>query len=89
VIVDAGFRDIQVTPSQGSHFFQNLAALKIGYFTVNPEAGDGRLDWEWLARQPAREKGTFFRHLRFKQPVEVLMNGRRQEGIIVKPESLG
>jgi hypothetical protein len=89
VIVESGFRDIQVTPSQGTHFFQNLASLKIGYFTVNPEAGDGRLDWEWLARQPAVEKGTFFRHLRFKQPVEVLMNGRRQEGIIVKPESLG
>jgi len=89
VIVESGFRDIQVTPSQGTHFFQNLASLKIGYFTVNPEAGDGRLDWEWLTRQPAVKKGTFFRHLRFKHPVEVLMNGRRQEGVIVKPESLG
>ncbi|MCZ6747444.1 MAG: histidine kinase, partial [Acidobacteria bacterium] len=89
VIVESGFRDFQVTPSQGTHFFQNLTSLKIGYFTVNPEAGDGRLDWEWLARQPAVEKGTFFRHLHFKQPVEVLMNGRRQEGVIVKPESLG
>jgi hypothetical protein len=88
VIVESGFKDFQVTPSQGTHFFQNLASLKIGYFTVNPEAGDGRLDWEWLSRQPPVEKSVFFRHLRFKQPVEVLMDGRRQEGVIAKPESL-
>src|ERR1022692_1044965 len=35
VIVEAGFRDFRVTPSQGSHFFQNLTAFQIGYFTVN------------------------------------------------------
>ena len=49
VIVEAGFRDFRVTPSQGSHFFQNLTAFQIGYFTVNPDAGEGFVDWEWLA----------------------------------------
>ena len=48
VIVEAGLRDLTVTPSQGSHFFQNLMAFQIGYFTVNPEAGQGLLDWQWL-----------------------------------------
>ncbi len=28
VIVEAGFRDFRVTPSQGSHFFQNLTAFQ-------------------------------------------------------------
>ena len=53
VIVEAGLRDLRVTPSQGSHFFQNLTAFQVGYFTVNPEAGEGFVDWEWLAQQPA------------------------------------
>ena len=53
VIVEAGFRDFRVTPSQGSHFFQNLTAFQIGYFTVNPDAGEGSVDWQWLAAQPA------------------------------------
>jgi len=39
VIVEAGFRDFRVTPSQGSHFFQNLSAFQVGYFTVNPDLG--------------------------------------------------
>ena len=55
VIVEAGFRDFRVTPSQGSHFFQNLTAFQIGYFTVNPDAGEGFVDWEWLTAQPGTE----------------------------------
>src|SRR5216683_2197702 len=39
VIVEAGLRDLRVTPSQGSHFFQNLTAFQVGYFTVNLQAG--------------------------------------------------
>src|SRR5579871_650038 len=35
VIVESGFRDFRVVPSQGSHLFQNLTAFQIGYFTVN------------------------------------------------------
>ena len=43
VIVEAGFRDFRVTPSQGSHFFQNLTAFHIAYFTINPDLGEGHL----------------------------------------------
>ncbi len=52
VIVEAGLRDLKVTPSQGTHFFQNLTSFNVGYFTVNPESGDGTVDWD-LARSPA------------------------------------
>ncbi|MCK5652235.1 MAG: histidine kinase, partial [Gemmatimonadetes bacterium] len=31
VIVEAGFKDFRVTPSQGTHFFQNLTSLNVGY----------------------------------------------------------
>ncbi len=87
VIVEAGFRDFKVTPSQGSHFFQNLTAASTGYFTVNPEAGDGVLDWAWLAAQPAEEELEYARHLRIGAPLRITMNGRRNEGIILKPPS--
>ncbi|MFA7330786.1 MAG: PEP/pyruvate-binding domain-containing protein [Candidatus Delongbacteria bacterium] len=85
VIVEAGFRDLIVTPSQGSHFFQNLTALGIGYFTVNPEQGQGELDWSWLLGQPAFQRGDFVRHLRLEQPISVLMNARSRAGVIIKP----
>ena len=85
VILEAGFRDFRVTPSQGSHFFQNLSAFQVGYFTVNPDLGEGMVDWDWLAAQPAEEERGCVRHLRFTEPITVLMNGREGEGVILKP----
>ncbi len=85
-IVEAGFRDFRVTPSQGSHFFQNLTAFQVGYFTVNPDAGEGSIDWQWLTRQPAVEEHGCVRHLRFAQPLRVVMNSKTSHGVIFKPE---
>ncbi|MGA8763116.1 MAG: PEP/pyruvate-binding domain-containing protein, partial [Candidatus Sulfotelmatobacter sp.] len=87
VIVEAGFRDLRVTPSQGSHFFQNLTAFQIGYFTVNPDAGEGSVDWEWLSRQSALSEEGCVRHLHFDGPMRVIMNSRNGQGVIFKPEA--
>jgi CheY-like chemotaxis protein len=87
VIVESGFHDFRVAPSQGSHFFQNLTAFQIGYFTVNPDAGEGFIDWEWLSRQPAIEEHGCVRHLRFDSPLIVAMNGKTSQGMILKPVS--
>ncbi len=87
VILESGFRDFRVVPSQGSHFFQNLTAFQIGYFTVNPDAGEGFVDWQWLAAQPAVEEHGCVRHLQFASPLVVLMNGKTSEGMIFKPEA--
>jgi len=85
VIVEAGLRDLSVTPSQGTHFFQNLTSCNVGYFTVNPDAGEGFVDWDWLNLQPAASESEYVRHLRFREPFLVKMNGKKNEGIIVKP----
>jgi CheY-like chemotaxis protein len=89
VIVEAGFRDFSVEPSQGSHFFQNVTAFEVGYFTVNERLGGGFVDWDWLAAQPAAAERGVVRHLRLEAPVRIRMDGRRREGVIVKPAGVG
>jgi CheY-like chemotaxis protein len=84
-IVEAGFRDFTVSPSQGTHFFQNLTSADVGYFTVNPDAGEGFVDWAWLAAQPAVGEASCVRHLRFDHPLVVKMNGKTNQGVILKP----
>jgi CheY-like chemotaxis protein len=86
VIVEAGFRDLRVTPSQGSHFFQNLTAFQIAYFTINPDLGEGKVEWSWLAAQPALESFGPVRHIRCDQPFQVAISGSRGIGVILKPE---
>jgi hypothetical protein len=84
-IVETGFKDFVVTPSQGSHFFQNLTAFMVGYFTVDPSTEQGFIDWEWIAKQQAVEEMMYTRHLQFRHPITVKMNGHHHTGVIVKP----
>jgi hypothetical protein len=87
VMVEASFKDFEVQPSQGTHFFQNLVSFQVAYFTLSSQAGDGFLDWNWLAGQKPLKERNFTRHLHFAKPVIVRMNGRSQEGVILKPSS--
>jgi hypothetical protein len=85
VIVESGFKDMFVTPSQGSHFFQNITSFRVGYFTVNSSVPSSFIDWEWLRAQKAEEEFQFTRHLRFSQPITVKINGHKNRGVIFKP----
>ncbi len=85
VIVESGFKDIDVTPSQGSHFFQNITSFRVGYFTVNASRNLGFIDWDWLKIQPVFQKFDNVRHLRFDKPLSAKINGRKNKGVIMKP----
>ncbi|MBX7150702.1 histidine kinase [bacterium] len=87
-IVESTFKDFEVTPSQGSHFFQNITSFMVGYFTVTSNANDGFIDWQWLLQQPPIEAMTFTRHIRFNSPIAAKLNGHQNKGIILKPENL-
>jgi hypothetical protein len=43
------------------------------------------VDWEWLEGQPARSSAAHVRHVRLDRPILVLMNGKKNEGVILKP----
>ena len=85
VIVESGFKDFNVTPSQGSHFFQNITSFKTGYFTVNDLNKSGFIDWQWLHKQSALEELTYTKHLQFEEPITIKINGHKNKGVITKP----
>ncbi len=85
VIVETGFKDIKVEPSQGSHFFQNITSFQIGYFTVNTNVPGESVDWKWLKSLPVAEAKTFASHIRLRKPMVVRMNGHSHKGVILKP----
>jgi CheY-like chemotaxis protein len=83
-VVETGFRDMAVDPSEGSHFFQNLTAFQVGYFTVSERVRNSFVDWSWLALQRATAHGPFVRHIHLERGVTVKMNGRERRGVILK-----
>ncbi|MBN1433426.1 hypothetical protein JW921_01620 [Candidatus Fermentibacterales bacterium] len=85
VIVETGLANMNVDPSQGSHFFQNLTSLRIGYFTVPWQSGSARIDWEWLASMEPAESTEHVRRLRLDNAIRVMIDGRSGKGLILKP----
>ncbi len=85
VIVEMGLENYHVEPSQGTHFFQNLTSLRVGYLTINPSIGEGSIDIAWLDSQKAEEETTLVRHLRFDQPITTLMDGKNSRGVVLFP----
>ncbi len=84
-IIEGNFRDFNVSPSQGTHFFQNLTSFKVGYFTINEKSGEGFLDWKWLNSLPDEDRKKYSRHIRLEKPLIIKINGQKNEGIIIKP----
>ena len=86
VIVEPGLKNYHVDPSQGTHFFQNLTSFGVGYFTINTYTGDGVLQKEILDSMPAVEETEHVRHVRFERPLKVMMDGKKQTGVVLLPQ---
>lgn len=83
-IIETSHPSLHADPSQGSHFFQNLTSSGICYLTLQNEA-HGFLRWDWLDRQPTLTRTTFLRHIRLPRPLELYVDGKSSEGLILDP----
>ena len=87
-----------VDPSQGTHFFQNLTSLGVGYFTIdvnhdregNPVKNEVYANAEleilnraYLDSLPAEHETKYLRHVRLPKPCTIKMDGMKQEGVVV------
>ncbi len=84
LIVESAMPGFRVEPSQGTHFFQNLTSFGTGYFTVDPGAGNGYIDNEYLASLPAERETEWLKVVRFDEPLTIAINGRKSKGVVFK-----
>ncbi|MDE7077395.1 MAG: phosphoenolpyruvate synthase, partial [Alistipes sp.] len=82
VIVECGIERFDVEPSQGTHFFQNVTSLGVGYLTINPFRGDGLFRQDLLDAREALHDGEYLRLVRFDRPLRVCIDGRSDKGIV-------
>ena len=87
VIGEEGLKNYHVDPSQGTHFFQNLTSFGVGYFTINTYTGDGLFQKEVLDSMPAVEETPHVRHVRFDKPLKIMMDGKKQKGVVLLPDA--
>ena len=88
IIVEVALKNYRIDPSQGTHFFQNMTSFGVGYFTVdtNLPGEGGIIHKEMLDVMPAVEETAWVRHVRFDRPLRILMDGMKQEGVVMTAE---
>ena len=59
MIVEYTIPGLQVEPSQGTHFFQNITSLGVGYLYIDNVMEKGKLNTPLLDALPSCEEGTY------------------------------
>ncbi len=59
VIVETAIPGFQIEPSQGTHFFQNITSLGVGYLTIDTVRGDGFIREDEISALECIAKGQF------------------------------
>lgn len=86
IIIESGLDHYRIDPSQGTHFFQNLTSFRVGYFTINPFKKEGIYQVDFLNQQTAVFEDYYIRHVRFNKPLYIRIDGRKNTGLILRPD---
>jgi CheY-like chemotaxis protein len=85
VIIEVGMPEFPVDPSFGSHFFQNVTSMRLGYFTINHKSKTDMIDIGWLNEQKVVKELKYTKWIQTKWPMNIVINGFKGEGHILKP----
>jgi hypothetical protein len=81
-IVETTAASLNAEPSQGAHFFHNMASLGISYLCISRRPPDF-IDWTWLTDQKRVQENEFAAHIQLPEPVRIKVDGRISCGVIL------
>ena len=87
-IVEIGINDFPVDPSFGSHFFQNVTSMRLGYFTIDNDSKEESFDHNWLKKQKIIKNKKFTACYELERPLRIRIDGQTGNGIILKPNEI-
>ncbi len=84
IIVEVGMQHLAIEPSQGSHFFHNLVAMNVGYFTIPYTSKQDFVNWSWLNEHAAAHDMKYFRHISSEKEFLIKMDGKKGTAVIYR-----
>ena len=88
VIVETAAEKKKIDPSQGAHFFHNLAATGIGYFSITETGPENFVRWDILEKQQVLYQDDLIRHVRHEKPLNIYMDALNHRGLIIPQDKL-
>jgi hypothetical protein len=83
VIVEVSLANFPLDSSLGSHFFHNVTSMNIGYFSVSETTPGSYIRWEMLDKCKPVHETRYLKHVRFDNPVRIMMNGRKRTSAVI------
>ncbi|MBP9986783.1 MAG: phosphoenolpyruvate synthase [Bacteroidales bacterium] len=82
VIVEMALENFNIEASQGTHFFQNVTSLGVGYLSIDPFRGHGVFDQEALDAMPAAIDGEWFRVVEFPEDLTIYIDSKTKRAVV-------
>ena len=82
VIVESAIPGYQIEPSQGTHFFQNITSLGVGYLTVDTVRGDGFIDEQAISSLEIEKEGVFTRLYKVNVGLDAYIDRNSNEAVV-------
>lgn len=83
VLVEVALKDFNITPTQGTHFLQNLISREIGYVSVSLSKKD-HIDWNFLNKVNAYKELNYVKHIRLPHPLKIKLDGSYGKTLILR-----
>ena len=82
MIVETAIPGYQIEPSQGTHFFQNITSLGVGYLTIDTVRGDGIVNEEAISVLECVQKGEYTRLYKAPEGLEGYIDRSSNKAIV-------
>jgi hypothetical protein len=83
IIIETSLEDFPLDASLGSHFFHNVTSMNVGYFSIQHNSGTSQIQWDIIEKQEVVRESEFVRHVRFKKPMCIMMDGKKRISVIL------
>ena len=82
--IEIGIDDLNPDPSFGSHFFQNISNLRIGYFTISKKNHKKFINWDLIENLEINNETKYLKHFALEEPLFIKIDGKKGMGAILK-----
>lgn len=89
VIVECAIPGYRIEPSQGTHFFQNITSLGVGYLTIDTVQDENAMNAAFLDRLNCVSEGKFIKLYEAPESMAVFIDRKSNRGIAGRMRSSG
>ena len=82
MIVETAIPGYRIEPSQGTHFFQNITSLGVGYLTIDTVYGDGTVNDDVISALECVHDGEYVKLYKAPEGLQGFIDRKSNRAII-------